>query len=180
MTPGTTLHLRPHPLVLIVETDAASRERYAQVLLGRGYAVAHAHNGSQAMELVRHLAPDIVVTDLELPGIDGRELCRRVKAEPALGEIPVIALADKSVPPWLLNHPGRREFESILVKPYRTDMLLETIDRCLIAAVAAQENRLNAQPADERASRADPIGQPRMAKADLGELTPRRQSVEPH
>ena len=78
--------------MLLVEDDGDGRRLYALWLKEAGFAVKEAHNGFQALERAFESIPDVVVTDLNIPGIDGFELTRRLKLDPRTRQIPVIAV----------------------------------------------------------------------------------------
>jgi len=78
--------------VLLVEDDGDGRRLYALWLTEAGFTVKQAHNGLQALERAFESVPDVVVTDLNIPGIDGFELTRRLKLDPRTCEVPVIAV----------------------------------------------------------------------------------------
>ena len=80
------------PLVLVVDDYDDAREMYAESLLVNGFRVAEASNGAQAVELARTLGPDVILMDLSLPGVDGWEATRRLKADSLTQRIPVVAL----------------------------------------------------------------------------------------
>ena len=80
------------PLVLIVDDFEDNREMYTQFLRFNGYRVAEAVDGHDALSKAGSLHPDLIVMDLSLPGLDGWEATRRLKADPATRDIPVIAL----------------------------------------------------------------------------------------
>jgi CheY-like chemotaxis protein len=80
------------PSVLLVEDDGAGRRLYAEWLTDAGFSVREAHNGLQALEHAFESIPDVVVTDLNIPGIDGFELTRRLKQDPRTRAIPVVAV----------------------------------------------------------------------------------------
>ncbi len=84
--------LRQAPLVLIVDDFADIREAYVDFFVFRGYRVAGADDGLQAIEQARTLLPDLILMDLSLPGIDGWEAVRRLKADPRTQGIRVVAL----------------------------------------------------------------------------------------
>jgi two-component system cell cycle response regulator DivK len=69
------------PLVLLVEDDREGRMMYAHWLSDAGFRVEQAHNGLQALERAFDLLPAVIVTDLHIPGIDGYELTRRLRAD---------------------------------------------------------------------------------------------------
>ena len=80
------------PLVLVVDDYDDARQMYAESLLVSGFRVAQAADGEQAVELARSLSPDVILMDLSLPGVDGWEATRRLKADARTQHIPVVAL----------------------------------------------------------------------------------------
>jgi two-component system cell cycle response regulator DivK len=80
------------PLVLVVDDVAHGREIFAEYLEFRGFRVATAEDGLEAMEKAFELRPDVILMDLSLPGIDGWEATRRLKQDERTRAIPIIAL----------------------------------------------------------------------------------------
>lgn len=78
--------------ILLVEDNALNRDMLSRRLLRRGHQVVFATDGLQAVEMASREAPALVLMDMGLPVIDGWEATRRIKADPALRTIPVIAL----------------------------------------------------------------------------------------
>ena len=76
--------------VLVVDDVAYSRRALRSVFLSAGYAVISADDGQQALEIVRSELPDLVVTDILMPRLDGFQLCRAIKSGPLTQKIPVI------------------------------------------------------------------------------------------
>ncbi|HEX6318736.1 MAG TPA: response regulator, partial [Burkholderiales bacterium] len=76
--------------ILVVDDQRANVEMLAGVLAARGYEVLTATDGESALEQVRRHNPDIVVSDILMPQMDGYELCRRLRGEPATTLLPVI------------------------------------------------------------------------------------------
>lgn len=79
-------------LVLIVDDYADSRAMWAEYLSFIGFRVAEAENGYEALERAQTLLPDIILMDLSLPGIDGWEVTRRLKADNRTRQIPILAV----------------------------------------------------------------------------------------
>ena len=77
-------------LILVVDDQRSNLELMAGVLKARGYDVLTAADGEAALEQVREAGPDIVVSDILMPGLDGYELCRRLRASPATALLPVV------------------------------------------------------------------------------------------
>ena len=86
-----------HPLVLLVDDFQDNREMYAMYLDHSGFRVAEAANGQEALDLAFALAPNVIVMDLSLPGLDGWEATRRLKADPRTKDIPVLALTSHAL-----------------------------------------------------------------------------------
>jgi len=79
-------------LVLVVEDDPETRRYYAEALTRGGFEIDQAHNGLQALEKALDLQPSLILTDIAVPGIDGIELLRRLRADKRTASIPVIAI----------------------------------------------------------------------------------------
>jgi two-component system, cell cycle response regulator DivK len=78
--------------ILLVEDNELNRDMLSRRLTRRGYAVIVAEDGEHALELVRSERPDLVLMDMSLPGIDGWEATRRLRADPEISGVRVIAL----------------------------------------------------------------------------------------
>ena len=78
--------------ILVVEDHEINREMLTEWLELRGYAVAVAVDGAEALARVARSAPDLILMDMSLPSLDGWEVTRRLKASPATSAIPIIAL----------------------------------------------------------------------------------------
>lgn len=81
------------PLVLVVDDYADAREMYGAWLEVSGYRVAFAASGTEALALARTLDPSAILMDLSLPGLDGLEATRLLKADAATRHIAVLALS---------------------------------------------------------------------------------------
>jgi CheY-like chemotaxis protein len=81
------------PLVLLVEDDEDTREMYSEFLIHSGLRVAEAPSGRRALERVREQRPDVVVTDIAMPGMDGLELSRRLRSDAPTRDVPIIAVS---------------------------------------------------------------------------------------
>lgn len=82
--------------VLVVEDTASERELISSYLRDNGYNVINANNGKEALTKTMEQKPDVVITDVVMPGMSGFELCRRLKNSPNNGKLPVIACTSKN------------------------------------------------------------------------------------
>ena len=76
--------------ILIVEDEEGTRETWQDFFQGSGYDVFEAGDGQQALDMIRMNRPDIVLLDLRLPGMDGYQVCQRLKGDPLTSNIPII------------------------------------------------------------------------------------------
>jgi len=118
-----TTKRREVPLILLVEDHQDTRQMYAE-FLGMGFEVQTAPDGEQALKAVRLDRPDLVITDLSLPGINGFELIAQVRKDPGLRAIPIICLSGYG------GHIYEERAEAagcdrILLKPCTPDTLAE-------------------------------------------------------
>jgi two-component system, cell cycle response regulator DivK len=116
--------------VLLVEDNEMNRDILARRLSRRGYDVVFAIDGQQGVEMARSEKPDIILMDLSLPVMDGWEATRRVKADEAMRDLPVIGLTAHAL-------VGDREkalaagCDDYDTKPVEFDRLVEKIERLL-------------------------------------------------
>ena len=99
----------PRKSVLIVEDDIAVRDALAFVLQHEGYETRTAASGAEALEQLRRVKPDLILLDLLLPTMDGRELRQKLLQDPELAAVPVVvvsAIADLKEEMEALNVAG--------------------------------------------------------------------------
>jgi len=85
------------PKILLVEDNEMNRDMLSRRLERRGYRVVLAVDGEQGVALAKSEAPDLILMDMSLPGLDGWEATRRLKAAPETRSIPVIALTSHAM-----------------------------------------------------------------------------------
>jgi CheY-like chemotaxis protein len=93
--------------------------------------IVQAHDGLQALDQARALQPDLIVTDLAIPGIDGFELCRRLQADVRTREIPLIAITGQYVTPRDVERARRLGCGQVLLKPCLPDRLMAVVQETL-------------------------------------------------
>ena len=80
-------------VVLIAEDNADTRALAQWLVESEGFRVIAAEDGAAALELLQHKQPDVIVTDIMMPKVDGLELIRRVRQTSALAEVPILAMS---------------------------------------------------------------------------------------
>jgi two-component system cell cycle response regulator DivK len=126
--------LSERPLVLLVEDDRDGRILLAEWLQDAGFRVEQAHNGLQALERAFDLLPDAILTDLNIPGIDGYELTRRLKTDPRTRSIPVLAITGYAP---FTQDPARADragCEAVMTKPCDPGHVTRTLKTLITAA----------------------------------------------
>lgn len=77
-------------IVLIIDDEPIIRESLADLLAGENYQLEFAVNGQEGLEKAAQFLPDVILLDVMMPGMDGYEVCRRLRADPQLAEAPVV------------------------------------------------------------------------------------------
>jgi len=126
--PPSTLH---HDIdVMIAEDSPIQAEILRRRLSEHGFTVRVGVNGADALEQIRALKPTILVSDIEMPKLDGYELCSAVKRDPQLQDLPVILLSSLSDPEDIVRglHAGA---DNYVTKPYEPAYLISRIHALL-------------------------------------------------
>ena len=118
------------PLILVVDDYQDAREMYAEYLQFSGFRVAEARNGNEAVEQAFALKPDLILMDLSLPGMDGWEATRRLKADATTKHIPIVALTGHALA-GASEGAKRAGCDSFVTKPCLPDDLVVEVRRML-------------------------------------------------
>jgi two-component system cell cycle response regulator DivK len=116
--------------ILVIEDDQVSRELASEVLLANGFEVIGVRTGEEGLDCLTAPFPDLIVLDIQLPGISGLEIARRVRGDAATAHIPMVAVTAEAM-------PGDEEkilaagCTAYLAKPLRFSTLVDTIRRLL-------------------------------------------------
>ena len=145
MVDPTALHpeqLRPAPpIVLVVEDDADTRDLYETVLNMEGFWVADAGDCEAALDKAVDLQPDVVITDIGLPGAcDGVSFAGRLHAQAKTHDIPVVAITGRSVRDF--DGAG---FIEVLQKPIAPEVLIASVRHALAESRALRERAATAR-----------------------------------
>lgn len=85
-------------MILVVEDDPGNREYAGTVLKEQGFEVEGVESAEEALLLIDRRTPDLILMDIQLPGMDGLELTRRLKADPVTEPIPIVAMTGQTMP----------------------------------------------------------------------------------
>ncbi|MES1171723.1 MAG: response regulator [Bacteroidota bacterium] len=118
--------------ILIVEDAVDTRELLAELLMHEGYHSIMAASGAEALRRMEGVAPDLIITDLAMPEMNGARLVAHVRHNPALREIPVLLLtgSGQDAAESELSAAGA-SVTAILAKPVNLRVLLDAIARTL-------------------------------------------------
>jgi len=119
--------------ILIVEDNADAREMLALFLRDKGYALACAEDGKQALDMIQSSKPDLIITDIRMPNLDGIELIKRLRDQSEMKSIPVIVMS--SMPSGRIQDAMNAGADGSMMKPVQMDALLKLIKGFLGASV---------------------------------------------
>lgn len=111
--------------ILVVDDDVTISHLVCLILEGAGYDVVRAANGEEALRKMSEHKPDLVLLDIMMPILDGRETALRMQSDAALRDIPIVFV---TASPSSLED-GSYPHASVLRKPVQIDDLLETVAR---------------------------------------------------
>jgi two-component system alkaline phosphatase synthesis response regulator PhoP len=126
-----------HENILVIEDEEDIAELIRYNLEREGYRIVHAESGERGLDIVRRQHPDLLLLDLMLPGIDGLEVCKRVKADAAGAQTPIIMVTARGEEADVVTglELGAEDY---LTKPFSP--------RVLVARVRAVLRRRNSAP----------------------------------
>jgi len=123
------------PTILVVDDNPANLKLVCDVLEAEAFRLLRAENAQQAQELLTAARPDLVLTDIQMPGMDGLAFTRLLKADPAFRQIPVVALTALA-----MKGDEQRALDAgcdgYITKPIDTRKLPKQVDEILRRAAA--------------------------------------------
>ena len=119
--------------VLLVDDYPDAREMYSEYLQFSGFDVVEAANGMEALQRAADTAPDIILMDLSLPVMDGWEATRRLKADKATADIPVVALTGHALAGFS-DGAKKAGCDAFVTKPCLPEDIVKEIHRVLEGA----------------------------------------------
>jgi len=138
--------------VLIAEDNPTNRELLRELLETRGYLVAEACNGQEALAMVEQAPPDILLLDIGMPRLDGFAVVRKLRENPRFASLPVVAVTAYAMQGdrEKIMHSG---FDGYLSKPVNSVFLVEELGR-LLAHPDTQSVLATTQPCEPIGTRA--------------------------
>ncbi|MGF1496076.1 MAG: PleD family two-component system response regulator [Elainellaceae cyanobacterium] len=119
--------------ILIVDDSQTLRKMLSDLLRSNGMEVLEATNGSEAMQQIQDKSPDLVITDLIMPEMNGYELCRWIRNEPTVRTVPILICSTKSEE--FDRYWGMKQgADAYITKPFHPPELLKTVKTLLRAA----------------------------------------------
>jgi two-component system cell cycle response regulator DivK len=112
--------------ILVVEDQEDNRRIVRDLLTKNGYEMIEAVNGEEGVAMAQTERPDLILMDIQLPGLDGYEATRRIKADPALRQIPIIAVTSYA----LSGDDAKAEAagcDAYVTKPFSPRLLLAKV-----------------------------------------------------
>jgi len=116
--------------VLIIEDNEKNMKLARDILQAKGYKTVEAETGEEGVKLAKERKPDLVLMDIQLPGINGIEAFRQLRAEAATAKIPVVALT-ASVTPTDRSQITAAGFDAFISKPISLKEFVETVKRLI-------------------------------------------------
>jgi two-component system cell cycle response regulator len=122
--------------VLVVDDHVLNVKLLEARLQIAGYQVETAFGGAEALEKLPAFAPDIVLLDIMMPGMDGYEVCRRIRADPATARLPVVMVTALDKPSdWAAGLEAGAD--DVLLKPVEDAALMPVVSRFMGAGAEA-------------------------------------------
>src|SRR5262252_4474543 len=121
--------------ILVVDDEPQITRVLKTTLSSQGYGVRSASDGEEALNEMKHWPPDLIITDLRMPGIDGLELCRRVRVD---SRVPIIVLSvkgEESIKVQALDAGA----DDYVTKPFSVNELLARVRAALRRAAAPEQ-----------------------------------------
>lgn len=117
--------------VLVVEDEANIRKLVSVNLLGRGYQVSEAKNGTEALAFLRNRLPSLMVLDIKLPDFTGWELLKKINIDPLIQSTFPVLIMTASITEASVDLEPYPSVTDILIKPFSMTKLIGAVERAL-------------------------------------------------
>lgn len=130
---GLTFHHHgsKNSTILIVE-DNIEVIQYLQSILGDYYNIEYALNGKEGFDKATEILPDMIISDVMMPEMDGFELCKKIRSNEKLAHLPIILLTAKDTPADIL-FGVKKGADAHITKPFDTEILMEKVKQLLLS-----------------------------------------------
>jgi len=115
--------------VLVIDDEQDVVRLIRKVLSGRGHVVGFARDGASALASVKQEPPEVIVLDSDLPKIDGAEVCRQLKTNPATANIPIVMMTSEYID--ILDVGADGGPDAFVVRPFVPALLANVVERAL-------------------------------------------------
>lgn len=123
--------------VLVVDDEPDIVKLVTRLMEARGHRVDVAHDGQEALDAVGRERPDVIVLDLNLPKLDGFEVCKRLKTDPATQGIPIVMMTAAFVSVEEATRGIGLGADEYVVKPFLREVLVHNVERLLPVSAKA-------------------------------------------
>ncbi|HVN71816.1 MAG TPA: response regulator [Desulfomonilia bacterium] len=117
-------------LILVVDDSPTVRSLVSKSLKDAGFTIIQAENGRVALELLRDKKPDLILSDIDMPEMNGETFCQAVHADPVLATIPFVVMSANNQRP-IMRRMLQLGADSYLVKPFNVEQLVITVEKLL-------------------------------------------------
>jgi CheY-like chemotaxis protein len=119
----------PMARILVVDDELLLRVMLKDALEEAGHAVMLAENGGLAIDCAKTQRPDLILMDVMMPGLDGFDTCKAMKADPALRGVPVVLISATIDPKGVVDRAKQVGAVTALPKPVPIDLLQQVLDQ---------------------------------------------------
>jgi len=117
--------------ILVVDDEPDIVRVVVRIMEGRGHSVSTAHDGFEALAQVRSARPDVIILDLNLPGMNGFEVCKRLRADESTRAIPIVMMTAAYVSIEDARRGHTTGADEYVVKPFLREVLVHNVERLL-------------------------------------------------
>ena len=123
--------------ILMVDDDPATRRLVCALLKQEGYRTLEAGNGTEALELLRKETPDLILLDIIMPGVDGFEVCKAIREDPRMTNVPVIMLSVVSDQ----VRDSMIEADDYMTKPFAPQDLISKVEALMAQRSSSRDRK---------------------------------------